>query len=380
MTNFRNVIRTSVVVFFAFCVLLPDLMAHANTNFRTNCTVFRKRYKASTDVIMFPYLPLCIKTRKSCGGIWPSGAAVCSENCGYSEAYIYPNVNNPQSVSDCTVHELTANFNTGIPCWASMVKPSDLFTDIYTNTNPPMPETKDRALSRSEWKYRQILDYENRKFEMRDVNGEITLHKKYFGNTKLEVTLWKAQDDYEQQVEDTIITASKIIKQEFIRVKQGKIEISDGFKQKVGREIFIDETKDYFVITIKNMNYKTDIPENIDIKEELVITSGSYSEPEDDRLVDSQISKSDKTSSVKITPNPNNGVFEVRLYNEFDPTNVELKIFNQQGSLLKTYRADAVRENGIFVVKAIDLPSGIYYVSLQDSKGNYSVHKVMLTK
>jgi len=69
MTNFRNLIRVSVVVIFTFCILLPDLMAHAKTTFRTNCKVFRKRYKAKTDVIMFPYLPLCIKTRKSCGGI-----------------------------------------------------------------------------------------------------------------------------------------------------------------------------------------------------------------------------------------------------------------------------------------------------------------------
>jgi hypothetical protein len=362
----------------AFLITFPlDLFAHANTDFRSGrCRTWRKTYRASTDVISFPYIPLCVSTRSSCGGVMPWGAATCDKSCGYSEAYIYPFINNPQNKSDCVFHELAVNFNNGVPCWAGFSEPTNLYEDIYLNTSYKIAGNEKQILSMAEWNGSKHIDTYNRTFTLKNVNGRIFMHKQHNQNIKLELSLWKSKDDSMNEIMDTIMTAEKIFQQEFIKIEAGQVIVSQGFQDFMGENILIEDDGDFVVVTIKNLNYTCEIPEEVDINEELVITTGTYSEPEEAKMLEKELEKI--SSNILVYPNPVKNNLKIK-FNDIKKLNeptIKIRIFNTEGMETKSFEFKGVREEEL-QLDIQELSTGIYYISIQFNE-EYSIQKIIV--
>jgi|AntRauTorckE5430_2_1112549.scaffolds.fasta_scaffold09724_1 hypothetical protein len=366
-------------------MIAEDLTAHAKADFnKKSCKSWRKKYKASADLIL-GIVPVCYSQRRSCGGVYLPSSANCSQSCGDAEAYIHPPYSgaNPQSKSDCIYYEYEKGRGS-IPCFAGFSPASDLFVDIFNANRINKANYGYEDISyEAWWGGEQSLGVKDNTYKMSNTFGYMKVHKKFYGTVKLELIVWKSEDDLINEIEDTLITTEKVLIKEYIMINNGEIILSEGFKEFKDKNIFVEVNNDFVTIDIRNLNYDFVIPSHASIEKDVVVTTGTYSEPNHDHLLEEKLAKSNSEKILTIYPNPTStGFINVKIEeNDLSKDKLQFKIFNQKGQVVRNYDINAIKNDDIvYTISLEELPNGIYYLSISNEIDYYSVHEIIIRK
>lgn len=228
----------------------------------------------------------------------------------------------------------------------------------------------------SEWNYEINFDNNNRVFELKNLNGALLIPKSYAGYVELRITFWRAEDDYENQIEDENLTQEKIIHQEFIKIRDNKIVFSDGFLNKEGITEY--ETENYLSVEVDDLMYSFETPDDIDFSEELIVQVEAFSDPDNERIKREELEKS-KLGKLNVFPNPSNGRFNLNLNSNQDLT-AEIKLFDARGLYISNiYNGKVYKNETVDIsIEKENLASGIYFITVQGKNGFFELKKITI--
>ncbi len=349
-------IRFLTVSLIGFCFLFVfpvDSQADAYNEFRNRCTVFTKRYKSfartqGNDAIdIFPcksQFSNCISTQVGCSSndrdtgrdtICAGAAARASDTENFIDIF---------SVRGCTA-------GLGI---------SDLSKELGVKNITP----KSTFPQICKIQYGQTLDIENSTYKIYNTNGFISIDKSYSGYVEVKFTLWRAFDDYINQIEDENMTPDKILFEEYIRIRNNRVEISAGLKG--NKAIKITETLNSIQVELVNFEHTFNIPTEIDIDNELVARVSGFNEFDEERFLEEELKKSSKSSAFTISPNPTRGAFVISTPSLAFDQIVEVRLYSIKGGYLRTlYRGSFYKDEVSLVeLQVNDLSDGVYTLTI----------------
>lgn len=327
--------------------VLPDIAyAHASTKLRSRCSWWKNRYKASARVTDLGIIPLCLQSDGSCS----SASVSCDKNCGIAEA----------------IRSATTNFiraesfpSGGLICGAG--EGQTMLSKLITTNSFPILEDDVSILSKLT--YQDDLNEAERIYRIFGMKGKLSIPKNYPGIVELRITLWEAQDDEVNFIEDTSMTEEKTFDLQYIRIRNNKVELSEEFRNNPA--VKITENDRYISVSFEGMEFNYNIPDFVDIEKEFASDLSAYSDPDNERIVREA---SSDVAKFNIYPNPNNGQFTLSKLIYAVPSIKEIQVFNAQGVLVRTLNKSLVNgmnkafSNQIFLP---NLPFGTYYLAIQ---------------
>lgn len=192
----------------------------------------------------------------------------------------------------------------------------------------------------------------------------------------MRVTLWKANDDHENGIEDTNMSEEKIFSEEYIRIKNNIVEISEGLKD--NKSISISTFGDLITIDITNFEHSFKIPEEVDVNDELVVNVSAKSDPDYERIVKEELQKSQDQSTFSVSPNP---ASEILTISSFDTDeSVEINLFDSSGKLIRNlYQGNLLEQRGDMIFYIEDLADGIYLLTIV-GESIYETRKIVISR
>jgi hypothetical protein len=201
--------KLMVLLVFFQCFLHYQVDAHADNDVRNKCSLFTKRYysfartQGNDQIDIFP----CRDSDRDCN---LSNAFCESRDAGRvcATAVAGASANNPNFVQTQAFDGCSAGLGL-----------SDLSKHMITDLKGSSVPTTAR------FEYGIFFDEVNRTTSVKEGNGKLIISKSSLMYVELRFTLWLAQDDYVNQVQDTSMTSDKIVVQEFIRIRNNKESI-----------------------------------------------------------------------------------------------------------------------------------------------------------
>ena len=367
-----------------------EVYADATTNWRTtDCRWWRKKYRATAKIahwlIVINPFPTCFRTAGNCGGIIPQNASTCSDACGVADAYVFPINSSPLSENDIRKQEQEIRAPTTFPCWLGD-SPSNLYTDIGRHMGLPKSSASDKdELSVAKFDRIENINANTREFTIKQGNGIIKMRNDDYSIVEMRFTIWRPNDDYANNIEDTVVTAQKTIVEEYIRIKAGVVEISSGLLNNPAITIYNDGT--YSVVEINDLNYTYQIANNENISD-LAVYSHVKSCPDDTKMVNFAIAKSkEKEESTgltcKIYPNPSSDFIVVEMPKQKNVAKVEVKIFTIDGKLVKSKTFNdllGANDKLLLELDVSDLLAGEYVVNILINDDDLRTNKITIIR
>jgi hypothetical protein len=295
---------------------ISESYGHAQNKIRSSCTTWKNKYKSKASVSDLG-IPLCIDTHGSC----VKSTAYCSKSCGIAQA----------SASSSTNLLSTSIFNGGFLCGAG-ITPSDLYQHYWNKKANNLFGNKTYLMSNS-LDYQLNFDKENRLVAISEASGELRILKGFAGIVELRFSTWRAEDDYVNEIEDEDMTTEKILSEEYIRIQNDEIHLSEGLKNNPAIEI-IEDAEEYIII-INNLEFNLSVPEDVDFDEELVVTITSASDPDNEKAQKAILDEGSKNKNLSVSPNPIENQFKLTLENVKEETDVNINLYDINGRLIQ---------------------------------------------
>lgn len=175
------------------------------------------------------------------------------------------------------------------------------------------------------------------------------------------------------------MTPDKVLLEEYIRIKNNRVEISAGLKG--NKSIKITEMLNSIQVEFVNLEHTFKIPAGIDIDKELVARVSGFSELDEERFLKEELKKSSKSATFTISPNPTGGTFVISsLSSTFDRI-VEVRLYNIKGSYLRTLYRGSLRKDefSLIELQVNDLSDGVYTLTII-GEGFVETKKLVISK
>ncbi len=174
------------------------------------------------------------------------------------------------------------------------------------------------------------------------------------------------------------MTEEKILLQEYIRIKNNQVEISEGLRG--NKSIKVVEDKDIISIELLDFSHTFNIPDGVDIENELVARVSGFTEFDDERFLNEALAKSEQAPMFDLSPNPNNGRFAIGVNSPSSNESVQVKLFDAQGSYVRTlFNGILNNENGQIEIETGGLANGIYFITIVGN-GIIETKKLIITQ
>lgn len=359
---------------------ISTMYADAWANIRPKCRIWNLwgKYRANATTgygaPVFPYVFAdCLNPRWNCGGIYPEAKAECNKPNAKSWCYNY--TGNAATKSE-------ARWAGGIPHFAGFSS-SQLYRDVFEHTKFDFIES-DFAVAGLAFVHNveQLTASSRTLIISADNKGEniVSVPKDSKMKAIIRLDLWKAADDFTNQVEDTIMTPSKIFHTEYVVVTQNGVEMSEGISAlKPPVTITATEVK----VDLSALTLSINIPSNINIDDELAVRATS------DVTVDEQASllsvrkdiNGNKLAEFGVSSNPSSGFLSLTIVPKSSSELLKVRIYDINGRFLDEFFSDKADKNKFHLTRDIsNYSDGIYIIVLSGDAGTLIMKKIVLKK
>lgn len=235
---------------------------------------------------------------------------------------------------------------------------SQLFYDMSSNFDENFDGYEESEIQTS------ITNFKEDRITIDSINGFL----KVKGNemfSSFDVKIWLPSDNY-----DTTMTEEKTFYSMKVELINGGINYTDGLNKNAFE--LIEITNGEFILKIKNLSIEAMLPKNINGLEdiiEVVVTSDGGSREES--VITSISEESTKNISVKLSPNPTNGIVKINFNDDFSKESINIKIYSINGKLISNLAENKAFQNDMsFDLNTIGIEKGIYFILIQNDSKN----------
>ncbi len=357
MKTLKPILKTGFLLLMIGLMMAPNnAYANATNTFKSKCNFWTKRYKSSARISLL-LVPICVQTRKGCTTVF----AQCEKSCGIVTASAGPNIN------------FLDEWIWGFGCSGGDVS-SELYSDIHKVRYNEKNE-KQTNVMQTTLRYENDFDMVNRKYIVKNGNGFLKIDKSYAGYVGFNFKLWESTTDSQSETDEEVIDPASIFIDESIMVQDNELILSDGLRNNKG--IVVEELADFFLVRLVDFYQEFDIPEGVDM-DNVSANVSAMSESDTDRLTKEQLAEE---NAIEVFPNPSNGDFTIQLGKTID-TNVEIKLYNVQGALVKsfgTFQGITKGQNISISASNMNLPNGNYIISVVGD-GIIEINKIVIQR
>jgi hypothetical protein len=252
-----------LLVFLIVVFLSTDIYAGWNTDTRSRCRSWRKKYVARA--IVFTGL-IGFQRTASCGDAY----AEKIKNCAWQKTF-----NGPSGVwQNGGVRNNFCSRDETINKFEHFLLPN-------TNTTKDIEETNFRSKDVQ-------FDEINREIIIDGISGFIKLQKGNGYNSNIRIALWKPSDDFVNEVEDEKMDINEVLSQFEIRLTHrgvffnGEL-VSDELKEK----FIINDSNNEYDVSFNNLKFVIPVPEGISMDDLAIRIEGDGAPNTKDNLVNS---------------------------------------------------------------------------------------------
>lgn len=337
--------------------LACSAFAHGVSEKRNKCNWFTKRYHVMARVSVG--VPLCYQSGGHCDpvyerwGLHPN----CIKTCGRQEAWygwgsgsgtwgvIYQNI--------CSRGYDIADLNAALlPDDPPGDAPAPLEeSDIHVNDH-------------------QFSDADH-SVQISGLTGRMYLDRSAGLQSYMKLTVWKANDDEVNGIEDSTIEDDEIIWQAVIQVTPGAVSIQGNIP---AAALNIESTQASHTVQFNNLGWTVPVPAGIDM-EDVVVTLESDAAPDAGGNLGRTIRHTEEAlengrTAFDVYPNPAVQEFSIGYRPEKASSRVTIALFDLSGRLVRNLYDQAVEagQDIRLTERSTAYPKGMYYILINDGK------------
>lgn len=349
-----------LLILLAFISFSADMEAGWNTDTRSKCRTFRKKYVARASVFTGLY------------------AYQRDAGCGYAYA---------EKIKNCAWQK-TSNSSSG--AWQqggvnnSFCSRGEVITPFENFLLPNLNLSSSQNLEESNFKSNDVIfDELNHKIILSGITGFIKLQKGkgYYSNLRLAV--WKPSDDLVNEIEDEKMDDNEILNHFEIRVTDKGVFfngtlVSDALKN----QFIISDFNNELYVKFDNVSIEIPIQNNISLDDLAVRFEGDGAPNTRDNLnnaINNTTSSTlDNIFKFNTYPNPSMSVLNIEFANNITDGNALIELYNSNGDkVIDVFNGNLLKEESKNIeVDLSNLIDGSYYI-LIDSNGEKLVKQIV---
>ena len=200
----------------------------------------------------------------------------------------------------------------------------------------------------------------------------------------IEIIVWKPEHDFLNNIEDSISSNDKHLWYGKVELLNGEIAVSGD----ISRDAISIEKDPLFIngykVVIDNKQINIDLSSDVNgVEDEIIVevnSDGGFSER---NAITSVLESTSENSDINfiVFPNPTNDMVSINFeMNKSGNNNGKINLYGYNGQLLTSiFEGDLTKFNNSFSFSQNNIPSGIYFVSVE-TNGQFYLNKVVFSK
>lgn len=339
------------------------LFAGGSADKRNKCNFFTKRYKSVARISIG--LPICYQQNASCNGVFREYAhPTCSKNCGFQEAWSGPGgLGSPALGTYGYISQNICSRGEMIEDLTMLMLP-----DQTVNAAASTDKIEESLLTIGSAEFNDAT----RVVQLQNVSGTITLQKGNGMQSVATLSIWRPSDDIPNQVEDTVMDSTEVIKQLRIRVTDNGVFFNGNlYTPNMSQYFTIRETPTEISVVFNGLNLNIPIASSIPFDGIAVRLDGDGMPNNQGNLQavtsKTQIAIDQKDIRFEVYPNPASGRVNIAFSNNREGGQTSVQLFDMTGRRIQELFKGTIEknENRTFSTDLSNYPSQVYYIYIE---------------